>query len=105
MDSAPKMNGTILAQADGTWSYTWSWRYSGSERLDDVHEEFVLTNASGMVIDYKVEPSHSAEPGQTYSGGGSGKQVPPGQVYWSLRILQGGKFLGMTGSGLGNLTT
>jgi hypothetical protein len=98
MDTAVNMQGNVTCSDDGTWSYTWQWDYAGDQALGDVHEEFVLTNPSGGIIDAKTEQAHGAEQGQTYIGGGWGNnKVPAGDVTWSLRVIQGGGYLGMTG--------
>ena len=98
MDTAVNMQGDVQVQDDGTWAYTWQWFYAGEERFSDVHEEFVLTDASGSLMDYKKEESHGTEPGQTYIGGGWGNQtLRGGTVNWSLRVIQGDGYLGTTG--------
>ena len=98
MDTAANMQGDVSVQDDGTWSYTWSWTYVGAEILSEVHEEFLITDPGGLIIDFKKEETHIAEPGQTYIGGGFGnRQIPAGEVRWSLHVINGGGFLGITG--------
>jgi hypothetical protein len=97
MDTAQNMEGNISVQDDYTWSYTWQWIYTGSDPVADVHEEIVL-DSGGSVVDFKAEPSHSAEAGMTYIGGGSGnKALPGGTISWSLRVISGDGYLGTTG--------
>ena len=98
MDTAANMEGNISVQDDGTWSYTWSWVYDGAAPVGELHEEIVLTDPQGLLIDAKQEAPHEALPGQNYLGGGVGsRQLPPGQVRWSLRVIRADGILGETG--------
>lgn len=98
METAINMQGDVQVQDDGTWAYTWGWTYGGTDYLSEVKEEFMLTDNNGTIIDYKDEAPHDTQPGQTYIGGGSGnRQIPPGNVNWSLRVIQGDGYLGITG--------
>jgi hypothetical protein len=95
MASAVSMEGNVTCQDDGSWSYTWMWTCAGDASVSDVHEEFLIKNDSGMV-DNVTESSHSADPGQTYIGGGNGNnRIPQGMTYWSLRVIGDGGYLGM----------
>ena len=38
MDTVVNMEGNVICQDDGTWTYLWSWTYVGSEILNDVQE-------------------------------------------------------------------
>ena len=76
----------------------------GNDPLGDVHEEMVITNSAGAPVDYKAEPSHSAESGQTYIGGGWGStRLPGGTANWSLRVIGGDGYLGATGGSFTDL--
>lgn len=99
MDTAVNIEGNINVSDDGSWSYSWAWTYSGDGSLSDAHEEFLITDQSGLIIDSVREASHSVDPGQTYLGGGSGnRQLPSGDLRWKLHVIQGGGFLGVTGA-------
>jgi hypothetical protein len=101
MDLAANMEGNLQVSDDNTWSYTWSYAYTGGDSLADAHEEFILTNESGTMLDFKAEAAHSLDPGQTYIGGGWGNQkIPGGTVNWSLRVIQGGEYVGFTGGSI-----
>ena len=94
MAAAVSMEGNVTVSDDGSWSYTWMWTCAGDDSVAAVHEEFLIKNDSGMV-DSVTESTHSADPGQTYLGGGNGNNhIPPGQTYWSLRVLGGDGYLG-----------
>ena len=98
MDTAVNMQGDISVQDDGTWSYTWSWVYAGGAPVSELHEEIVLTDPQGLLVAAKQEPAHEAVPGQTYLGGGSGdRPIRPGEILWSVRVIQRDAILGMTG--------
>lgn len=96
MDTAVDLTGDVDCMDDGTWSYTWSWRYAGDTFLADVNEEFFVVNSNGIVIDFKQEPHHTATPDETQIGGGLGHiPLPPGNYIWKLHVLSGGGIIGL----------
>jgi hypothetical protein len=98
MDTAINMQGNVQVADDYTWSYTWQWFYTGGDSAGEVHEELLISDTSGSIIDNKVEASHSAEPAQTYIGGGWGNRaLPGGTLNWSFRVIGGDGYLGTTG--------
>ena len=99
MDTAINIKADITVSEDGSWSYTWSWSYAGDSIRAAVYEELLIETSQGLLLGGQKEAQHTAEPGQTYLGGGNGQGKPnPGDNVWSLKVFTDtGEMLGLGG--------
>jgi hypothetical protein len=96
------VHGEVNLESDGSWSYSWSWTYGGTTLItsSDVHEEFLVMDDSGQILEVIKEAGHGVHPGKTYLGSGNGKRkIRADKIRWKLMIPYKDGYVGVrTGS-------